>query len=239
MLGLPPELTLQGGPGSCKSALALQIARNVAERGCPALIYDFENGKERIKARLMCQVNQRTWVEIMTGSDAEQAHWEAKVRNLPIHVTPDAPGGMEETLAGLKALAKHYQKPVLLVVDSLQSLPKIQGDSEGRTTIEYWMQYFDHLKLRGEGWLYIILVSEKKRGAYDEARMDGGKGSNAIEYKSEVLLDMRAGESNTVIVQCQKFRDGQKDFRIDFEKVMADVNNAGSFTYELRATEEI
>jgi hypothetical protein len=37
-------------------------------------------------------------------------------------------------------------------------------------------------------------------------------------------------------VQCQKFRDGQKDFRIDFEKVMAD-GSPSSFTYELRPQE--
>jgi hypothetical protein len=69
--------------------------------------------------------------------------------------------------------------------------------------------------------------------------MDGGKGSNQIEYKAEVLLDMRAAEGGNVIVQCQKFRDGRKDFRIDFEKVLADPADPSSFTYELRPTEEL
>jgi KaiC/GvpD/RAD55 family RecA-like ATPase len=238
MLGLPPILTLQGGPGSCKSALSLQIARNVASRGCPVFIHDFENGRERLRTRLVCQTNMRTWIDVLTAPESEEARWSQAVKDLPIYVTPEPPGERDEHLATLRELAKQHKKPVLLVVDSIQALPKIPGDSEGRTTIEYWMQYFDQLKLRGEGWLYILLVSEKKRGAYDEARMDGGKGSNAIEYKSEVLLDMRAGEGGTVIVQCQKFRDGQKDFRIDFEKVMAD-GSPSSFTYELRPQEEL
>jgi KaiC/GvpD/RAD55 family RecA-like ATPase len=239
MLGLPPLMVIQGGPGSCKSALALQIAGNVASAGCPAFIFDFENGRERLRTRLMCQKNLCTWVDVMTAAESEEARWAEKVRHLPIFTSPEPPGDRDELLANLKGLAKQYGKPVLLVVDSLQALPKIPGDAEGRTSIEYWMQYFDALKLRGEGWLYIILVSEKKRGAYDEARMDGGKGSNQIEYKAEVLLDMRTAEGGNVIVQCQKFRDGRKDFRIDFEKVLANPADPSSFTYELRPTEEI
>jgi KaiC/GvpD/RAD55 family RecA-like ATPase len=236
LLGLHGITTLQGEPAACKSSLCLQIAGNVARKGHPVLMVDRENGLQRLRLRLTCQVNEVSQVDVLTGEDRVVEGWAGKIRQLPIYVLTEPPREAEQLLPYLRALYKQYKKPVLLVVDSLQALPKIKDDE--RLNIQYWMEFLDQVKLSAEGKVYILMTSEKRRGAYDEASMDGGKGSNAIEYKSEVLLDLRKDmKSGRIILQCKKFRDGLADFRIEFRKKLADPSEDQSFCFKLEECE--
>lgn len=156
---------------------------------------------------------------------------------MPIYVLTEPPTEPQALLGYLRALYKQYKKPVLLVVDSLQAMPKIKDDE--RLNIQFWMEFLDQVKLSAEGKVYILMTSEKRRGAYDEASMDGGKGSNAIEYKSEILLDLRKDiRTGHILLKCKKFRDGLADFQIEFKKKLADESDDQSFCFKLEETGE-
>lgn len=237
LLGLHGITTIQGEPAACKSSLCLQIAGNVAANGHPVLMIDRENGLQRLRLRLTCQVNGISQVDVLTGPDESVDGWTSKVRELPIYVLTEPPHDPQALIGYARQLYKEYRKPVLLVVDSLQAMPKIKDDE--RLNIQFWMEFLDQVKLSAEGLVYILMTSEKRRGAYDDASMDGGKGSNAIEYKSEILLDLRRDlKAGTIILHCKKFRDGLADFRVDFRKEYADPSNPQSFTFRLIEAEE-
>ena len=75
--------------------------------------------------------------------------------------------------------------------------------------LQQWLEGLDQLKLDFEGNLVILMTSEKSRGKYEVASKEGGKGTGAIEFKCEQLLDMRTMPGGRVIaIQLVKNRDG-------------------------------
>lgn len=237
LLGLPPITIIQGPPKSNKSTLCLQIAHNVAKQGYPVLIFDCENGKERLRARLMCQANGVDWVEAITSTTQQEERLAEPVSLLPIYPLVDS-FGPEDILALAKAAYEFHKKPVLIVGDSIQAFPRIAPGEDQRVNLEEWMKFFDRCKLKYEGKITFLLTSEKRRGSYEDASIDGGKGSNAIEYKAECLLDLRREvKTDTLILQSKAFRDGLSDFRIKFRKVLANPANDQSFTFLLEEIE--
>jgi len=135
------------------------------------------------------------------------AQFQATVAKKPIYIETDPALSLESVQDLVLALADGFaDKPLLLLVDSLQALP--MGDFEQRAGLEFWLNGLDQLKLVLNGRLTIIAVSEKNRSSYEEARISGGKGSGNIEYKGEQLLDMRQGsDENTFILEVLKNRD--------------------------------
>lgn len=228
--------TIQGPPKSNKSTLCLQIAHNVAKQGHPVLIFDCENGRERLRARLMCQANRADWVHVITANPIEEEKLWKPIEDLPIYSIVDN-FRPEDIVEYSKEAAKLHKKPVLVVGDSIQAFPAIYPSQDQRVNLEEWMKFFDRCKLLYEGKISFLLTSEKRRGSYDDASIDGGKGSNAIEYKSECLLDLRRDiKTDTLILQSKAFRDGLSDFRIRFRKVLQDPANDQSFTFLLEET---
>lgn len=232
--GLQGITVLQGEPAACKSTLCLQIANNVATQGHPVFIIDCENGLQRLRIRTICQLNKVTQPEVLACSEEQDSLWGRQLSNLPIFSMTHVPkeGAHEIVVNYIKELYSQYQKPVLLVADSLQSLPKLSEDP--RINIDEWLKFFDSVKLMAEGLVYILITSEKKRGTYNDAFKDGAKGSGTIEYKAEIVLDLRRNESaRTIVLACTKNRDGLDNFQVDFEKVLTNPDDEASFCFLL------
>lgn len=227
--GLPGLTIIQGEPASCKSTLCLQIAGSLAHKGHPVLMIDGENGRNRLRFRLICQLNSLGQPEVMGGSEESEQQWIAQLNQLPIFVENQLPlSNIEETKKGLinylRELHDKYQKPVLFVADSLQSLPKFHDDP--RLNIEEWLKFFDGIKVAADGIVHVLITSEKRRGTYNEPHKDGGKGSGAIEYKAEAVLDLRKNvEKNCITLFCTKNRDGEENFSIDLFKKKSALGN--------------
>lgn len=238
LLGLQGITVIQGEPAACKSTLALQIAHQAAKNGHPVLMLDMENGLQRLRMRLTCQSAGISQADLMCASKDDVTRYTAPVQALPLYVLTTPPKEPAHILEVIKALYKAHKKPVLLLADSLQSLPKLVNDE--RLSIQLWMEFLDWLKIKAEGKLYILLTSEKKRGAYGEASKDAGKGSGSIEYKAEIVLDLRVDNmTGNIILECKKFRDGLANFRIEFKKRLANNSNPRSFTFILDEVDSI
>jgi predicted ATP-dependent serine protease len=227
--GLPGLTVIQGEPGSNKSTLCLQIASSLARKGHPVFMIDCENGKNRLRFRLISQLNQLGQPEVFGGTDEEEQQWEAQLNVLPMFVENQLEmTDSEQTKSGiidiLRQLHGKYKKPVLFIADSLQALPPFNDDA--RLNIEAWIKFMDSIKVIADGIVHVIVTSEKRRGTYDAAFKDGGKGSGTIEYKAETVLDLRKDpEKNCIILACTKNRDGEENFILELHKKKSEMGN--------------
>lgn len=229
--GLSGIVGIQGAPGSCKSTMALQIASYNAGLGNPILIVDRENGKNRFRTRLLAQVCSATQEDVERASDDELRAWIFKLSKMPLYVETE-PCSAEEIRAYLSQMWELYKRPMLLVVDSLQALPRF--GLEERAALEAWLGALDQLKLDFEGRLVIIMTSEKRRGVYKEHSNDAGKGTGNVEFKCELLFDLRPGDSpGVILVALVKNRDGACFEGVALRQVLREVADPNSFLYRL------
>lgn len=230
VLGLCGIVGIQGEPGACKSTLALQIAMHNVAAGVPVLMVDRENGAIRLRRRMLCNLFGVSSKMVDAASEAQFVKWYEEVKEFPFYVDTD-PCQLEDVRAYLEEMRQIYEGPLLMIVDSLQALPK--GDMEERIALQHWLEGLDQLKLDYKGDLTIIVTSEKKRGAYGEAAKDAGKGTNAIEYKCELLFDIRSDKNTGLLfLDLVKNRDGAtfQDAVMSMELRDADMN---SFVFKL------
>lgn len=233
LLGLSGVTILQGAPGSAKSSLAMQIALFNSLKGTPVLIIDRENGTHRFRMRLICCHNQVSSVDVLTSDEEQLGEWVRPIAELPIfhsigQIKP------EEIRTLLNDMWEKFNRPMLLVVDSLQAMPAIA--SEERMSLQTWMNELDQLKLDMEGRLVIVATSEKSRGQdnYEKASLSASKGAGTIEYRAEIVVDVRRSKDGGFVVEILKNRDGIANVAIDLEPVLADASNPGSFTFRLK-----
>lgn len=235
LLGLSGITLIQGAPGSNKSTLALQIAAHNSATGTPVLIVDRENGLERFRMRLLCQTNRVSSVDVLTAGEEQLGAWVSTVYDFPLFVSTDAPS-IDEIEQLLQQLWEQFQRPMLLVIDSLQALPMVEENE--RLSIQTWLNHLDQLKLDWEGKLTMLVTSEKSRGNqgdnYLNASLSSAKGAGAIEYKAEIVLDLRrVKDSNDLVCEIVKSRDGLANLAVDLRPVLADQRNPQSFCFKL------
>lgn len=236
LLGLGGIVTLQGETGATKSTLALQIVSHNLSVGNPCLVIDRENGEGRLRFRLMCQKHQVSETQLKICSQDELRDYARGVSKYPLYIYTEATKDQDLLTARVEEmLAVHPDRPGILLIDSLQAMPVI--DSDQRVNLERWLHYFDSLKLQFDGRLMILVTSEKNRSSYGNNEVGGAKGTNAVEYKSEVLLDMRLGNAGEIIVKVIKNRDGQRGQEFVLEKKFSEPANPNSFTFTLGSSE--
>lgn len=231
LLGLRGIVGILGSPGTCKSTLALQIAANHADRYGPVIYYDRENGKERLRSRLACNIGNQFEAKLQATQGGEKETQEA-VRKLPILVFYQQ--SQEEVEEAIKTLLQE-NKNVMLVVDSLQAMPMIAEDK--RYSIDAWLQYLDTLKLKYEGKLTTVVTSEKNRGFYKDSDLGGGKESGSIEYKCEIQLDL-VERDDEIQLTINKNRDGPKGGVVRLERCLANPNDPFSFSFKLKESND-
>jgi KaiC/GvpD/RAD55 family RecA-like ATPase len=241
LLGLGAVVLFQGETGSNKSTLALQILHHQLSLGAAAIMLDCENGQNRIRMRLMCQANRisETDIKVARTSMETLKRYRKPLVGLPLHVYTEPPSGLEEIGVMVDQAMEAYQgRHVVLLVDSVQAMPRLAD--EGNVSIEMYMGFFDQLKLRHEGRLTILVVSEINRAAYgQEQGLGAGKGSNSLEFKAETVFDMREDKAQPGVIKLKvaKHRDGQKGATFFLKKVMAEESNQTSFVFLLEVAD--
>lgn len=214
IIGLPGFVTVQGEPKSYKSTFALNIALNNAKKGNPVLWVDRENGLQRTRLRMICNLAQVTSGAIKSNKmtdEEDERYCEAveELNELPFYYLDTI--NSEEMEEILEAIGKRHRRPVLLVVDSLQSL--VSDFKDRRASVDYWVFWFNDLKKKYETKLTVLVISEKNRSSYGMASKSGAKESGGIEYKSEMVLDLyRRGNDPEVKIECTYNRDGDTGY---------------------------
>jgi len=231
--GLAGFVGIIGEPKACKSTLALQIAAYNASQGNSVLFVDQENGKMRLSQRLLCNLHGISMGQLRQLRNVGELY--EQLSQLPLHFHFGKVDIETIDYAIDSLMMQNKGKPVLLIVDSLQAVAR---NVEIRTSIDQWLLDLDTLKLKYDGQLTIIVISEKRRGAYGVASVDSAKDSGRVEYKVEQLLDLRNQEGQ-IIIECTVNRDGPKGAKVPLNKELQDPENEHSFTFTLNEEERI
>lgn len=229
IIGLPGVATVVGEPKCCKSTLALAIALHSAKAGHPVIFVDKENGLQRTRKRILCAVGNLTngAVDSHNFTGKEQSKYDCAVRqvqSMPFYYFSDVKA--EELDDAIKEAIESHGKRCLVVADSLQSL--VADFNDRRSSVDHWVYLFNDLKIKYENQLTILMVSEKKRDSYGFASKSGGKESGAIEYKSEMVLDMYVTKEHPdqIHVDCVYNRDGDTGY-------ICALHKSNPYTYNL------
>jgi replicative DNA helicase len=199
-----PSLTVLGAaPKSGKSTWAQIVAEHHVESGGVAYYVDLENGRRLFLRRVICRRARmgardvaaairdvragvfKSRDEVERWQRAKQEVWEKLGDRLFVDASPPS----QEELAARVAAARRRagDRPLLVVIDSLQKLP--MRLDERRAAVDEWLRRFERIRLEHNAAL--ILISEIKRGSSGyEAREDAFKESGGIEYTADLALTL-------------------------------------------------
>ena len=115
---------LAARPGIGKSALALQIAANVAEHCGPVMFFSYEMSTQELNLRLLAGRTGIDLARLKNNDIPESAQHNIAVHAnrlaaLPLHIDDNPP----ETIGGLRSAVRRFARrgtPALIVVDYLQ-----------------------------------------------------------------------------------------------------------------------
>jgi KaiC/GvpD/RAD55 family RecA-like ATPase len=237
LLGLGNVTVFQGDTGTNKSTLMLQIALHQLEQGHPVLMLDKENGQGRIRSRLTCQMNAISENDLLVADRAQRLKWVKPVMELPFFVYTESVKDFEVIEKRIEEMSRAFPtKPLMFMVDSLQALTPVTEDQ--RVSLEKWLYWADSMKIQYDGRLTILMTSEVRRAAYEAQEAVGrAKGTNAVEYKAEVLLNLKEmKDTGQIKVEIAKNRDNIKGGVIKLEKMFSDPSNNRSFMFKLKGS---
>jgi KaiC/GvpD/RAD55 family RecA-like ATPase len=229
-LVIPSLNVLGAAPKSGKSTWAQVVAVQHVERGGVAYYLDLENGRRRFLRQVLCRRAQLGGADVAAAMSAARAgafssranaeRWRAAKRWLSADIGPrlfaefTPPENLEERLRGVRALEP--DRPLLVVVDSLQKLPMNLEDR--RASVDSWVRFFE--RLRHELDAVFLVISEIKRatsGRY-EANESAFKESGGIEYAADLAATLtrpRADEGEEAVstLRIELARDCDEDPR--------------------------
>lgn len=208
-LGFPRLDSMLGGlrPGSLnilaarpamgKSALAINMAANVAANQNPVAIFSLEMSKQEIASRLMSSAMSKPVSEIvyshkMTGSDKQQlTRALSLLSEYPIYIDDNSdsnPISMKSKLTQLFADPK--KRPRLVIIDYLQLMTMPGG---GKSRNEEVTAISRHLKVLARDFnIPIIALSQLSRGAAQRddhtPQLSDLRDSGAIEQDADTVM---------------------------------------------------
>jgi replicative DNA helicase len=133
-------ITLAGRPGMGKTALALQIARNIASSGRRALFFSLEMHRMQLWARMACGLAGYEWRDVRSGNVGakgkqailQKSQWLASQYGDNLMIADKA----GETVTGMIQLVAH-SKPDFVVVDHLGEVGRPVGKREEKEVVWY------------------------------------------------------------------------------------------------------
>lgn len=241
--GLQPEqlIILAARPGGGKSAFALNIAKNVADRNPHAhiAVFNLEMAAETVTSRILANAATINNRDIKSGNMTKQelAKLESQIeamKNLNIHFSNESVVSIYDIRSMCRKL---YQKHglSLIVVDYLQLIntPSEKGKAV-RSRQEEVANISRGLKLLArELQCPVLALSQLSRGV--EQRKEGKitmadlRESGAIEQDADVILFLNKQDegSDVITLNIAKNREGESDVDVQllFEKQFSKFSN--------------
>jgi hypothetical protein len=138
----------------------------------------------------LAQENHVSETIIKSASLEQLKKLREPIFDIPFHVYTEQIRSSTELEERIEDMFQMYgvDSKVIVAIDSFQAMDKI--DKDDRVSIESWSYFLDVLKLKYQGKLTIISTSEKSKASYRTEELGGSKGSNALEYKNETILNV-------------------------------------------------
>ncbi|PWJ69472.1 replicative DNA helicase [Ruminococcaceae bacterium R-25] len=208
-LGYPKLDSMLGGlrPGSLnilaarpsmgKSALAINMAANVAANGHTVAIFSLEMSKQEIGSRLMSScmnkpVNEIIYSHKMTDDDRKQIDTALiKLGDYPIYIDDNSDTNPISMKSKLQQLASSGAEPKLVIVDYLQLMT--MKSARARSRNEEVTDISRNLKLLAKDLnIPIIALSQLSRGAAQREdhtpQLSDLRDSGAIEQDADTVM---------------------------------------------------
>ena len=196
LAGLQPAnlIVVAARPSMGKSALALNIAENVAEGGSPVAIFTLEMSREEVVARLLSSMASVDSARMRTGQLGPEL-WQKVVREasklyqMPLYVD-DSPG---LTVTAIRAKCRRLMRSQglgLVLVDYMQLM---QGPSRSESRQQEIAEISRSLKnLARELHIPVIAVSQLNRALEQREnkrpRLGDLRESGAIEQDADIVM---------------------------------------------------
>ena len=195
LAGLHPTnlIVIAARPGMGKTALALNIAQNVAQRDIPVAIFSLEMSREEIVSRMLCAQGRIDSQRLRTGQLSEAdftklSNAASSLYKKPVYVD-DSPG---LTVTEIRAKSRRLKRRPglgLVIVDYLQLM---QGSGGENRQQEIALISRSLKNLARELEVPIIAVSQLNRSLEQREdkrpRLGDLRESGAIEQDSDVVM---------------------------------------------------
>ena len=214
--GLKPKkfYILAGQPGTGKSSLVLQIAKNVAESGKSVLIFSLEMDNDEITERLFCQMSGLCVKSMRQASNyTSVARTAQQVIDLPLAI--DDKTSSVEAIRN-RALAHQFKHGLdLVVVDYIQRCQVSAKNRDIKNRAQEVGYIGRQLKeLSRELDIPVLGISSLNRSSVDrQPKMSDFKESGDLEYESDVAMLMWSPDveyPNIVDIIIDKQRGGKR-----------------------------
>lgn len=189
---------LAARPSMGKTALAINMAANVAANQNPVAIFSLEMSKQEIAKRLMSTSMSKPVSEIlyshkMSDSDRNQiTRAFSHLSSFPIYIDDCSDTNPSTMKSKLTQLFSTDQKPKLVIVDYLQ-LMTLSGKASGKSRNEEVTAISRSLKLLAKEFnIPIIALSQLSRGAAQRddhtPQLSDLRDSGAIEQDADTVM---------------------------------------------------
>lgn len=192
---------LSGSSGFGRSSFSLGIARRLARTGVPVLFASLELSFEAVRARIVSQVCDKPWLEVLAGKHPPSvAKTLKRIKKTPLYIVEsDAVSRVEAIGDCARYIKERHGDCGLIVVDYLQWLPDLMAGDNARHAADAVSHEFTELaKELNCAILAISLLGRTNYSLGDHARgpidfdrfLATPKESGRIEYDAGVVMVM-------------------------------------------------
>lgn len=187
-------IIIAGRPSMGKTAIAIKMAKNAAERGIPVAFRSIEMSREQIVTRKTADESQVDGERFKSGQ-LDQSHWRkiidavSKLSNLPIFIDDKPTEHIQSLQRNIRQFIKRNGHS-LVVIDYLQYIKGIKSD---RADIEIGTITRGLKATARELKIPIVLLSQLSRNVENRAltdrrpKMADLRGSGEIEQDADVI----------------------------------------------------
>ena len=220
-------IVMVGGKAKCgKTTYVGNIAKYAAGQGYPTIYMDYENGKINLLKKIIANIfhcpvaelrHRRKEIFDIRKNRKQHDQLSMILSNL-FFVQPSMKDVVNKYDPGQEISNQmfekyiqflrddlSYEKPILIVVDSLQKLP-VWNTNDRRFGIDCWLRSFEWI--RNQYDVSFLVVSEVARGKYDKPTLEAFKESGDIEYSADLAL-LLFNESGIIHLHTVANRNGE------------------------------
>lgn len=200
--GLAGLVVIGGGPGSGKTALAIQAAQNYAKEGGPVIYLAYEQGPAGFFHRIFQRISSKPTHkhrEIIQSEERQTyvAELEKEINLMPYLQLEGLPAGgkgldPEELKKNIAALQEVAGKRALVVVDSLHYTPLgLDSDRlDGKRYIDKSLRIFSELQQATKATVVCIAHQTKAEARDKDTGLMSFSGSGTIAYASDIAIQL-------------------------------------------------